>query len=80
MDIDPLKNKADYEMKSEIQHQKKTKPTNMFLLLLIIVLGLMLISVLGGLWSTKSKDGQHNMGKVTAQDSSIINKSDTLKR
>jgi len=80
MDIDPLKNKVDYEMKSEIEHQKKTKATNMFLLLLAIVLGLMVISVLGGLWSTKSKDGQHNMGKVTAQDSAIINKSDTLKR
>jgi hypothetical protein len=80
MEIDPLKNKVDYEMKSEIQHQKKTKPTNMFLLILAIVLGLMVVSVVGGLWSTKSNNGQHNMGKVTPQDSAIINKSDTLKR
>lgn len=80
MKIDPLKNKVDYEMKSEIRHQKKTKPTNMFLLLLIIVLGLMIISVLAGLWSTKNEKGQHNMGKVTPQDSIIINKSDTLKQ
>jgi hypothetical protein len=80
MEIDPLKNKADYEMKSEIHNQKKTKATNMFLLILAIVLGLMLISVLGGLWSTNSKDGQHNMGSVTPQDSAIVNKSDTLKQ
>jgi len=80
MDIDPLKNKADYEMKSEIQKQKKTKPSNMFLLLIVIILGLMAVSLLGGMWSTKSRNGQHNLGIVTPQDSAIINKSDTLKQ
>lgn len=80
MEINPQKNSADDDMKSEVEHQKKTKPTNMFLLLLGIVIGLMVISVVGGLWSTKSENGQHNMGKVTPQDSAIINKSDTLKQ
>lgn len=80
MEIDPLKNKADYEMKSEIQNQKKTKASNMFLLLFAIVIGLMIISVIGGFWSTKSVDGQHNMGKVVPADTAIINKSDTLKK
>ena len=80
MEINPQKNSADDDMKSEVEHQKKTKPTNMFLLLLAIVIGLMVISVVGGLWSTKSENGQHNMGKVTPQDSAIINKSDTLKQ
>ena len=79
MEIDPLKNKVDYEMKAEISSQKKTKPTNMFLLLLAIIIGLMVISVLGGLWSTKSVNGEHNMGKVVPADTAIINKSDTLK-
>jgi hypothetical protein len=80
METDPLKNKVDNEMKAEIGEQKKTKPTNMFLLLLAIVLGLMAVSVIGGFWSTKSVDGQHNMGKVVPADTAIINKSDTLKQ
>ena len=80
MEIDPLKNKADHEMKSEVENQKKTKASNMFLLLFAIVIGLMIISVIGGLWSTKSVDGQHNMGKVVTADTAIINKSDTLKQ
>ena len=79
MEIDPGKNKEDYELESEIRKQKKTKASNMFLLLLAIVIGLMIISVIGGFWSTKSVDGQHNMGKVVPADTAIINKSDTLK-
>ena len=79
MEIDPLENKANYEMKSEIRRQKRTKASNMFLLLLAIVIGLMIISLIGGFWSTKSVDGQHNMGKVVPADTAIINKSDTLK-
>lgn len=79
MEIDPLKNKVNYEMKAEIRHQKKTKASNMFLLLLAIVLGLMIISLIGGLWSTKSVDGQHNMGKVVPADTAIFDKQDTLK-
>lgn len=79
MEIDPLKNKVNYEMKAEIRHQKKTKASNMFLLLLAIVLGLMIISLIGGSWSTKSVDGQHNMGKVVPADTAIFDKQDTLK-
>ena len=79
MEIDPFENKADSEMKSEIQKQKKTKASNMFLLLFAIVIGLMIISVVGGFWSTNSVDGKHNMGKVVPADRAIINKSDTLK-
>ncbi len=79
MEIDPLKNKVDYEMKAEIKEQRKTKPSNMFLLLLAIALGLMVVSFIGGFWATNSKDGKHNFGPVTSSDSSIVNKSDTLK-
>ena len=79
MEIDPLKSKANYEMKAEIRQQKKTKASNMFLLLLGIVLGLMAISLIGGFWSTKSVDGKHNMGKVVPADTAIFEKPDTLK-
>jgi hypothetical protein len=79
MEIDPNR-KADYEMKSEIENQKKTKPSNMFLLFIAIILGLMVIAFVGGFWSSNSKDARNNMGAVTPQDTAIINKSDTLKQ
>ncbi len=79
MEIDPNR-KADYEMKSEIKNQRSTKPTNMFLLFIAILAGLVIIAFVGGFWSSNSKDDRNNMGAVTPEDTAIINKSDTLKR
>lgn len=79
MEIDPNR-RADSEMKSEIENQKKTKPTNMFLLFMAILAGLVVIAFVGGFWSSNSKDDRNNMGAVTPQDSAILNKSDTLKQ
>lgn len=80
MEIDPLKNKADYEMKSEIREQKKTKPFNMFLLFITILGGLIIIAIIGAYWSSNRADDTNNMGKVTPADTAIVNKSDTLKQ
>jgi hypothetical protein len=63
MKIDPNR-KADYEMKSEIENQKKTKPSNMFLLFIAIIAGLMVIAFVGGFWSSNGKDARNNMGAV----------------
>jgi uncharacterized membrane protein SpoIIM required for sporulation len=79
MEIDPNR-KADYEMKSEIENQKKTKPSNMFLLFIAILAGLVVIAFVGGFWSSNSKDKTNNMGIVSPQDTAIVTKSDTLKQ
>ena len=79
MEIDPNR-KADYEMKSEIKNQRSTKPTNMFLLFMAILAGLVVIAFVGGFWSSNSEKKTNNMGAVTPEDTAIINKSDTLKR
>lgn len=79
MEIDPNR-KADYEMKSEIKNQRSTKPTNMFLLFMAILAGLVAIAFIGGFWSSHSKDNRNNMGVVSPQDTEIVTKSDTLKR
>jgi hypothetical protein len=79
MEIDPNR-KADYEMKSEIKNQRSTKPTNMFLLFMAILAGLVVIAFVGGFWSSNSAKETNNMGAVTPEDTAIINKSDTLKR
>jgi hypothetical protein len=79
MEIDPNR-KADYEMKSEIKNQRSTKPTNMFLLFMAILAGLVIIAFVGGFWSSHSKDKTNNMGIVSPQDTAIVTKSDTLKR
>ena len=79
MEIDPNR-KADYEMKSEIKNQRSTKPTNMFLLFMAILAGLVLIAFIGGFWSSNSQDDRNNMGPVTPADTAIVNKSDTLKQ
>ena len=72
--------RVDKEMRTDIQNQKKTNPGNLLLLIVAIVLGLMVVAFLGGFFSTNPKDGQHNMGAVTAADSSIVTKSDTIKK
>ena len=79
MEIDPNR-KADNEMKSEIENQRSTKPTNMFLLFMAILAGLVVIAFVGGFWSSNSEKETNNMGSVTPQDTAIINKSDTLKQ
>ncbi|MES2517419.1 MAG: hypothetical protein V4585_04880 [Bacteroidota bacterium] len=71
---------VDEEMRSEIEDDKKTKPGNMFLLIVGIVVILMVIAVAGGFWSTKSVDGKHNFGPVTKKDTLVVTKSDTLKQ
>lgn len=71
--------KVDKEMRSELKAQKRTKVGNMILYTVLIGMALMLISIVGGYWATSDKEGQHNMGKVTPQDTLILNKSDTIK-
>ena len=79
MEIDPNR-KADYEMKSEIKNQRSTKPTNMFLLFIAILAGLVVIAFVGGFWSSNSDKKTNNMGIVSPQDTAIVTKSDTLKQ
>lgn len=79
MEIDPNR-KADNEMKSELENQKNTKPTNMFFWFMLILGGLMIIAMIGAFWSSNSKQERNNMGIVTPQDTAIVNKSDTLKQ
>ncbi len=79
MEIDPNR-EADNEMKSEVENQKETKPFNMFRLFIAILAGLIVIAVIGAYWSSNSEKGSNNMGKVTKQDTTIINKSDTLQQ
>ena len=79
MEIDPNR-KADYEMKSEIRNQRSTKPTNMFLLFMAILAGLVVIAFVGGFWSSNSENKTNNMGIVSPQDTAIVTKSDTLKQ
>ena len=79
MEIDPNR-KADNEMKSELENQKNTKPTNMFFWFMLILGGLMIIAMIGAFWSSNSKQERNNMGLVTPQDTAIVNKSDTLKQ
>jgi flagellar basal body-associated protein FliL len=74
------KNFVDGEMRSDIQEQKKTKPGNMILMIIGIVVALMVVALVGGFFSTDSNEGQHNMGAVTSQDTLIVTKSDTLKQ
>ena len=79
MEIDPNR-KADNEMKSELENQKNTKPTNMFFWFMLILGGLMIIAMIGAFWSSNSKQERNNMGIVTPQDTAIVNTSDTLKQ
>ncbi|MBC7410240.1 MAG: hypothetical protein H7339_17805 [Arcicella sp.] len=79
MEIDPNR-KADNEMKSELENQKNTKPTNIFFWFMLILGGLMIIAMIGAFWSSNSKQERNNMGIVTPQDTAIVNKSDTLKQ
>lgn len=79
MDIDPNR-KADDEMKSELETQKKTKPTNMFFWFMLILGVLMIIAMIGAFWSSNSQQGRNNMGIVSHNDTLILNKSDTLKQ
>jgi len=79
MEIDPNR-KADNEMKSELESQKNTKPTNMFFWFMLILGGLMIIAMIGAFWSSNSQQERNNMGIVAPQDTAIINKSDTLKQ
>ena len=79
MEIDPNRN-ADNEMKSELENQKNTKPTNIFFWFMLILGGLMIIAMIGAFWSSNSKQERNNMGIVTPQDTAIVNKSDTLKQ
>ena len=79
MEIDPNR-KADNEMKSELENQKNTKPTNMFFWFMLILGGLMIIAMIGAFWSSNSQQERNNMGIVAPQDTAIINKSDTLKQ
>ncbi len=72
--------RVDKEMRTDIQNQKKTNPGNLLLLIIAIVLGLMVVAFVGGFFSTDVRDGQHNMGAVTGADSSIVTKSDTIKK
>lgn len=71
--------RVDKEMRSELKVQKRTKAGNMILYTVLIGMALMLISIVGGYWATSDNEGQHNMGKVTPQDTLILNKSDTIK-
>lgn len=71
--------RVDKEMRDDIQNQKNTKPGNLILLIIAIVLGLMVVAFVGGFFSTDVRDGQHNMGAVTGADSSAATKSDTVK-
>lgn len=71
--------RVDKEMRTDIQNQKKTNPGNLLLLIGAIILGLMVVAFVGGFFTTDSRDGQHNMGAVTASDSSVVTKSDTIK-
>ena len=71
--------RVDKQMREDIQNQKNTKPGNLILLILAIVLGLMAVAFVGGLFSTDARNGQHNMGAVSASDSSVVTKSDTIK-
>ena len=79
MEIDPNRD-VDDEMKSEIEDQKKTKPTNMFFWFMLILGVLMIIAMIGAFWSSNSAQERNNMGIVTPQDTAIVNKSDTLKQ
>lgn len=79
MEIDPNR-RADNEMKSELESQKNTKPTNMFFWFMLILGGLMIIAMIGAFWSSNSEKGRNNMGVVSKEDTSIVNKSDTLKQ
>ena len=78
MEIDPNRN-ADNEMKSELENQKNTKPTNIFFWFMLILGGLMIIAMIGAFWSSNSKQERNNMGIVTPQDTAIFEKPDTLK-
>ncbi len=71
--------KVDKEMRSELKAQKRTKAGNMILYTVLIGMALMIIAIVGGYWATSDDKGQHNMGKVTAQDTLLLNKSDTIK-
>ena len=79
MEIDPNR-EADNEMKSELENQKNTKPTNMFFWFMLILGGLMIIAMIGAFWSSNSAQERNNMGIVAPQDTAIVNKSDTLKQ
>jgi len=72
--------RVDKEMRTDIENQKKTNPGNLLLLIVAIVVGLMVVGFVGGFFSTNPRDGQHNMGAVTGQDSSVVTESDTIKR
>lgn len=79
MEIDPNR-EADNEMKSELENQKNTKPTNMFFWFMLVLGGLMIIAMIGAFWSSNSEQERNNMGIVAPQDTAIVNKSDTLKQ
>jgi nitrate/TMAO reductase-like tetraheme cytochrome c subunit len=64
-------------MRSEIQDERNTNPEKLILFILSIVVGLLIIGIVGGYIFTKKPSG---IGTVTSTDSSIITKSDILKK
>jgi hypothetical protein len=72
--------RVDKEMRTDIENQKRTNPGKLILVILGVVVAMMVIGFVGGLFSTDVRDGQHNMGTVTAADSSAVTESDTIKK
>ncbi len=69
--------KIDKEMREEIQDERNTNPGKLILLILGIVVGLLIVGIVGGYIVTPKVNG---IGAVNSTDSSIVTKSDTLKK